>query len=110
MRRAGIEPHVQRVGQLPVPAGVDAEVFVRRLEPSLDTPVLDLRRRKLEQRRRVGVQLVGFLVDEEWQRNTPLPLPRQRPVGAIRDHAVQARLAPGREEFGRVDTTQRSRA
>ena len=31
---------------------------------------------------------------------------RQRPVGPVRDHAVEPRLAPGREELGRLDAAR----
>ena len=59
---------------------------------------------------RIGMQRVGRLVDEERQRHAPLPLPRQRPVGPMRDHAMQPRLAPGREELRRLDAGERGRA
>ncbi len=46
------------------------------------------------------MQLAGFLVDEKRHRHTPLALARQCPVGTVGDHAMQARLAPAREERG----------
>ena len=72
---------------------------------SFDSACLDLRRRKLRQRQRVGVQRFGLAIDEERQRS--LALPRQRPVGTIGDHPVQPRLAPFRKELRRVDAAQR---
>src|SRR6266567_3980211 len=74
--RPGIEPYVERVGELAVLRGIDAEILVRRLEPGFDSAVLDLRRGQLEQRRRIRVQLVGGDVDEERQRHAPLALAR----------------------------------
>ncbi len=46
------------------------------------------------------MQLAAFLVHEERHRHAPLALTRQGPVRAVGDHAVQPRLAPGREEGG----------
>ena len=94
VRRSRIEPDIERIGELAVFRGVDAEILVRRLEPRLDAALLDLRRRELEQRRRVRMQLVGDPVDEERQWNTPLPLPRQRPVGPVGDHSEKTRFPP----------------
>ena len=75
VRRSRVEPHVERIGQLAVLCGIDAEVLVRGLEPRLDSSALDLRRGELEERRRVGMELIGLDIDEERQRNAPLPLP-----------------------------------
>src|SRR5450755_4193346 len=60
MRRAGIEPDIERVGQLSVFRGIDAEILVRRLEPRLDAAGLDFGRSKLQQGRRIGMQMLRF--------------------------------------------------
>ncbi len=60
-----------------------------------------------KQLQRARMQLAGFLVHEERHRHAPLALTRQRPVRAIRDHAVQALLAPRRKEGGVLDAFQR---
>ena len=59
------------------------------------------------QRDRVRMQRVGVLVDEERQRNAPLPLARQRPVRPVRDHPVEPRLAPRGKELGALDAGER---
>jgi len=107
VRRPRIEPDVERVGELAIALLVDAEILARRFEPALDTVRLDLRRGELEARERIGMQRVGLAIDEERQRHAPLPLPRERPVGPVRDHAVKARLAPRREEPCVFDAAQR---
>ena len=71
MRRARIEPDVERIGQLAILRGIDAEILVRRLVPRFDAAALDLGRGELEQRRRVRMQCLGFLVDEERQAACP---------------------------------------
>ena len=53
------------------------------------------------------MQGAGLPVDKEGHRHAPLALARQRPVGTIGDHAVQARLAPGGIEAGRLHAPQR---
>ena len=50
VRRAGVEPHVDRVGDLAVATRVDAEVFAGRREPRLDAARFDHRRGLLEKR------------------------------------------------------------
>ena len=57
-----------------------------------------------------GCSCAGFLVQEEGHRHAPLALARQGPVRTVGDHAVQARLAPVREELGLVDAGQRGLA
>jgi hypothetical protein len=110
VRRARIEPYVERVGELAVAPLVDAEVLAGRLEPRLDAAPGDHARRELEERGRVRVQFVGLAVDEERERHAPLPLTRQRPVRAMRDHPVQARLAPRRKELRALDAFERGLA
>src|ERR1022692_2822902 len=62
MGRTGIEPYIERIGQLAVLRGIDAEIFVRRLEPCLDAAGLNFGRRKLQQGGRIRVQLLRFPV------------------------------------------------
>ena len=54
------------------------------------------------------MQFAGFAVQEEGDRHAPVALARDAPVGTVGDHRVQARLAPGREEFGGFDAAEAS--
>ena len=111
VRRARIEPDVERILHLLVLRGLGAEQFpcIDAL-PGLDTALLHFLRDGFEQLRGSWVQGAGLPVDEERHRHTPLALARQRPVGTIGDHSVQARLAPGRIEAGCVHASQRGGA
>src|SRR5213592_1582645 len=111
MRRAGIEPDVERVAALLVLRCLGADQFfaAHRL-PGLDAGALDALRHFLEQLGRARVQLARLAVQEKRHRHAPLALPRQRPVRAIGDHALQPCLAPGRKELGLLDAAQRRRA
>src|SRR3954454_5643869 len=111
VRRAGIEPDVERVAALLVLRRLGAEQLLRRdALPGLDAVLLHALRDMLEQVLRARMQRARFAMQEERHRHTPLPLTRERPVGAVGDHAVQARLAPRREEFGALDAAQRGAA
>jgi hypothetical protein len=107
---AGIEPHVEGVADLVVLAGFGTEQLGGvELEPGLDAFLLDALGDFFHQLDGARVQLAGFLVEEEGDRHAPVALARDAPVGAVGDHGVQARLAPGREELGRVDAEGQSR-
>jgi hypothetical protein len=101
---AGIEPDVQRVLVLFVHVGVVAEqVFRLERQPGVDAALFEQLGDLFQQLRRARMQLAGFLVQEEGHRHAPLALARQGPVRTVGDHAVQARLAPVREELGLLD-------
>ena len=97
VRRAGVEPHVDGVGDLAVLRGIDAEVLAGRREPGLDAALRDAGRGLLEQPLGVGMQLVGLAVEEEGQRHAPVALARKRPVRAVGDHRLDARASPRRD-------------
>ena len=81
--------------------GIGAEQFgrIERL-PGFDAVLFDALRHLLQQFHRARMQLAAFLVQEEGHRHAPVALARERPVRAVGDHAVQARLAPGGKESG----------
>ena len=104
MRGPRVEPHVERVAAFLVAFGLGTQQrFLLCGLPGFDAAFLHLRRHRLQQLGRARVQLAGLAVQEERHRHAPLPLARQRPVRPVRDHAVQARLPPGREELRVVD-------
>ena len=116
VRRAGVEPDVEHVGDfLPAfrrDAGAGKEIGVRRGEPSVHAGLLD---GGLD----VGVELVGLIlgkrgsvrlalgVDEQRDRHAPIALARDQPVGPALDHRGEAVAASGREEFGIGDGLHR---
>ena len=108
VRRAGIEPDVERVAHLVVLCCLGAQQLGRvEPEPGIDALLLDALRHLLEQFRRARMQLSGLLVQEEGDRHAPVALARDAPVRAVGDHGVQARLAPVGEKFRRFDGSQR---
>ena len=107
VRGAGIEPYVQRVLVLGVDGRFVADqVFQVQRLPCLDAVFFDQLGHLLQQFRRARMQVARFLVHDESHRHAPLALARQGPVGTVGDHAVQARLAPVREELGVGDAFQ----
>ena len=46
------------------------------------------------------MQRTRLFVSKKRHRNTPLTLPRQRPVGPVGDHCMKPRLTPGRKKLG----------
>ena len=107
MRRAGIEPDIDRIGEFAITRLVDAKILAPCGEPRFYAALRDFRRRQLDQRERIGMQRVRGPVDKEGQGNAPLTLPRQGPVGTVGDHPIQARLAPRGIERGCVDAGKR---
>ena len=100
---AGVEPHVQRVGELAVVGRIVAQQLGGvQAEPGFDALLLDAQRHLFQQLGRTRVQLAAFLVDEEGHRHAPVTLARHAPVRAVADHGFQAGAAPGREELGAV--------
>ena len=111
MRRAGIEPHVERILDLDVLLRLRAQQNLRiQGLPGFDAALLHPLGHLFEQIQGVRMQRAGFFVDEKGHGHAPLALARQGPVGAVGDHAVQARLAPVRVEARVVDATQGGRA
>ena len=111
MGGAGIEPDIEGVGDLFVLCSFLAEQLgCVELRPGLDAALLDTLRHLLHQLDGTRVQLAAFLVQEERDRHAPGALARDAPVRAPGDHAVQARLAPGRDELGLLDGVQRAAA
>ena len=107
VRGAGIEPYVQCVLVLGVDGRFVADqVFQVQRLPCLDAVFFDQLGHLLQQFRRARMQVARFLVHDEGHRHAPLALARQGPVGTVGDHAVQARLAPVREELGVGDALQ----
>ena len=53
------------------------------------------------------MQGAGFTMDKKGHWHAPLPLSRQRPVGAIGDHGMQSGFAPCRVETRGLDRCQR---
>ena len=107
VRRAGVEPDVERVAALLVLGRLCAKQLLRghRL-PGFDAVLLDALRHLFQQLLRTRMQRTRFAVQEKWHRHAPLPLARERPVGPVGDHAVQSRLAPRRVELCRLDAAQ----
>ena len=104
MGGAGVEPDVQRVADLVVLGGLVAEQLGGvQLEPGLDALLLDALGHGLHQLGSTRVQLAAFLVQEERNGHAPVALARDAPIRPPGDHAVQARLAPGRDEGGLLD-------
>ena len=104
VRRAGIEPDVERVAVLHIHVGIFTEqVFRIQCMPGGDAAFLDKLGDRFQQFRRARMQLAGFLVQEKSHWHAPLALARQRPVGTVRNHAMQARLAPVRIKRGRFN-------
>ena len=111
MGGAGIEPDIQGIGDLFVLRRFVAKQFGSiQLRPGLDTALLHTLCHLLHQLDGARVQLAVFLVQEERDRHAPDALARDTPVRTSGDHAVQARLPPGRDEFGLFDGIQRTAA
>ncbi|MCY1405763.1 hypothetical protein D9M71_210090 [compost metagenome] len=107
MGGTGVEPDVQSVADLVVLASLVAKQLGGvQLEPGLDAFLLDALGHFFHQLDGARVQLTGGLVQEERDRYAPVALARDAPVRAAGDHAVQACLAPGGNEFGLVDGGQ----
>src|SRR5450830_1305308 len=108
MRGAGVEPDVQRVLVLDVIRRFSADQVLQvQRQPGVDAVLFDQLGDLLQQFRRAWMQRAGLFVDHEGHRYAPLALARQGPVRTVGDHAVQARLAPVREELGVGDALQR---
>ena len=102
--RSGIEPDVEDV-HLALEGGAAArrarqpggdEVFRRPLVPGVGAVLLEHRRRLLDERRRHDRLAARRAVDRR-NRHAPGALARDAPVGAVRDHVVDAVVAPGRD-------------
>jgi len=108
---AGVEPDVQSVVDLLVLRGLVAQQLGGvQLEPGFDALLLDALGDLFHQFDSAWMQLAAFLVQEERDRHAPVALTRDAPVRATGDHAVQTRLAPGRDELGLLDGVQRATA
>ena len=106
MRRAGIEPDVERVAHLAVLGRFVTEQLLRiEREPAFDTGLFDALGHLLDQFRRARMQRAGFLVQEERDRHAPVALARDAPVRTRLHHRFQSRAAPGREELRLVNGT-----
>ena len=100
MRCARIKPHVNRVRIFQVILRIIAQHFFGRDRlPRLNAALLYALRHFLQQFTGTRMQCAGFSVYEKRHRHAPLPLPRERPIRAIRDHRVQPRLAPRGEKL-----------
>ena len=116
MRRAGIEPDVEDVGDLfPAfrrDAGAGEEICVRRGEPSVHAGSpdsgLDVRVELvgLLARQCGGVRL-AFCVDEQRNRHAPVALARDQPVRPALNHGGETVAACRREELGVGDGLHR---
>ena len=105
---ARIKPNVQGVADLVVVCSFVTEQFGDiQLEPSLNALLLNTLRHLLHQLGGAWVQLAAFFVQEERNRHTPVALTRDAPVWPPSNHAVQARLPPGRDKGGFFDRRQR---
>ena len=106
--RTGIEPDIERVAVLFVQRRFFTQQFFR-IEglPGFDTLFFDTFCDFLKQFQRSRMQFTGFTMYEKGHRNAPLALARERPVGTVGDHALQACLAPVRIESGLFDTLER---
>ena len=72
MGDTGIEPHVQRVGDLAVLGRFGAQqLFGAHLEPGVDAALLDAQRDFLDQLGRARMQRLGFLVHEQRDGHAP---------------------------------------
>ena len=108
MRHPGVKPDVERVGDLFVMRGIVTEQITRlQVEPGLNALTLDALRHLLDQSHGIRVQFAGLPVDEEGDRHTPGALTRDAPVGAVLDHALDARLAPVRRPVHMPDLGHR---
>ena len=111
VRRAGVEPDIERVAAFLVLCRPAAEQLFRGHPlPGLDAALLDALRHLFQQLLGARMQGTRLAMQEEWHRHAPLPLARERPVRPVGDHAVQPRLAPRRKEFGRLDAAERRAA
>ena len=99
VRRAGVEPDVERVAcsSRTAPRRRPSSSLGVELLPGLDAALLDALRHRSSSSSVRGCSSPVSLCEEERHRHAPLPLARQRPVGPVGDHAVQARLAPARD-------------
>ena len=72
MGDTGIEPYVQRVGDLAVLGRFGAQqLFGAHLEPGVDAALLDAQRDFLDQLGRARMQRLGFLVHEQRDGHAP---------------------------------------
>ena len=105
VRDAGVEPHVENVGGADVVGGLvgSEEVLGFGGGPGFDALFLDHLRDLFHDLKGARVQLARFLVHEEGERNAPVALTGDAPVGTVLDHRVEAVDAPGREELRGLD-------
>ena len=105
VRDSGVEPHVENVGGADVVGGLvgSEEVLGFGGGPGFDALFLDHLRDLFHDLKGARVQLARFLVHEEGERNAPVALTGDAPVGTVLDHRVEAVDAPGREELRGLD-------
>ncbi len=108
MGHARIEPDVEDVGDLLVIGHFGAQQFggIQRI-PHVDALGFDAVGDLLHQLHRTRVDLAGLAMGEQCDRHAPGALARDGPVRTTVDHALDARLAPGREPADGVDGGQR---
>ena len=104
MRRTGIEPDIEDVGDLRprLVGAASEEAFTRALgKPGIRALLFEGVRDALVDR--LVLEHVAVGVGEDGDRHPPGALPRQHPVRALLDHRAQPRLACRRHEARRVD-------
>ena len=95
VRDPGIEPDIQRVGDLFIVCCVVAQKLGRvKLKPGIDTLALHPHRHLLHQHLGVGVNLASNVMHEQGDWHAPCALAGNAPVGPLLQHAVNARPAP----------------
>src|SRR5471032_91288 len=106
---AGVEPHVDGVADLVVQRRFVAQQLGGvQLEPGFDAFLLNTLSHDFHQFDGAWMQLAAFLVQEERDRHAPVTLAGDAPVRTVGDHRVQARLAPGRNKLGVLDSLDRT--
>ncbi len=109
VRDAGVEPHVQGiVDPFVLRCIITQQLHGIDCEPGIDTTFFDAQRRLLDQLRRARMELTALAVHEQSDRHAPGALARNAPVGAILQHALDARPPPGRHELHVADRLARS--
>ena len=108
---AGVEPHVEHIGDLVVVLGLVAQEFSRvEVVPRVDAALFHALRHLLHQRHGIRVRLLRRLVHEQRDRHAPGALAADAPVGTPGHHAGDALLAPTRHPAHVLDRLQRGGA
>ena len=107
--RARVEPDFEDVGAFAVVRCVFGTqyFFGGDAAPGFDAARFDDRGRAVEDFHRARMQFSRILVQEKRNRHAPTALPADAPVGPVRDHVVQTRLAVLGIKAGLLDRVER---